>query len=59
MTYCTKDCDKEAVVPTSRTTQTVLPVGTQRLHDDVSISFQLNRWIAWTGGDALPDIRRM
>jgi pimeloyl-ACP methyl ester carboxylesterase len=32
-------------------------VGTYRLHDDVSINFQLHRWIAWTGGDALPDIR--
>jgi pimeloyl-ACP methyl ester carboxylesterase len=34
-------------------------VGTYRLHDDVSINFQLHRWIAWTGGDALPDIRRI
>lgn len=46
-------------MPTSPTTRTVLPVGTHRLHDDVSINFQLNRWIAWTGGDALPDIRRI
>ena len=34
-------------------------MGTHRLHDDVSINFQLNRWIAWTAGDALPDIRRI
>lgn len=32
-------------------------VGIHHLHDDVSINFQLNRWVAWTGGDALPDIR--
>lgn len=32
-------------------------VGIHQLHDDVSINFQLNRWVAWTGGDALPDIR--
>lgn len=43
----------------SRTPRTALPVGTHRLHDDVSINFQLNRWVAWTGGDALPDIRRI
>lgn len=42
---------------TGHPTGTVLPVGTHRLHDDASINFQLNRWIAWTGGDALPDIR--
>jgi len=46
-------------MPTSPTPQVVLPVGTHRLHDDVSINFQLNRWIAWTGGEALPDIRRI
>jgi alpha-beta hydrolase superfamily lysophospholipase len=34
-------------------------VGIHQLHDDVSINFQLNRWVAWTGGDALPDIRRI
>ena len=28
-----------------------------RLHEDVSINFHLHRGIAWTGGDALPDIR--
>ncbi|WP_310528891.1 alpha/beta fold hydrolase, partial [Nocardioides sp.] len=44
----------------SPTTQrSMLPVGTHRLHDDVSINFQLHRWIAWTGGDALSDIRRV
>ncbi len=32
-------------------------VGIHHLHDDVSINFQLNRWVAWTGGAALPDIR--
>lgn len=37
-------------------TPMVLPVGTHRLHEDVSINFQLARWIAWTGGDALADI---
>ena len=31
-------------------------VGIRHLHDDVSINFQLNRWVAWTGGAALPDI---
>lgn len=31
--------------------------GTHRLHQDPSINFQLNRWIAWTGGRALADIR--
>lgn len=36
-----------------------LPIGTYRLHPDSSINFQLNRWIAWTGGDALADIRRI
>lgn len=40
-----------------RTPRSMLPVGTYRLHDDVSINFQLHRWIAWTGGDALADIR--
>ena len=34
-----------------------LPVGTHRLHHDASINFQLNRWVAWTGGAALSDIR--
>ncbi len=56
MTYRKKGCDKEVVVPRSRI---ALTVGTYQLHDDVSINFQLNRWIAWTGGDALPDIRRI
>ncbi len=32
-------------------------VGIHHLHDDASINYQLNRWVAWTGGDALPDIR--
>lgn len=32
-------------------------VGIHHLHDDVSINFQLNRWVAWTGWAALPDIR--
>ena len=41
------------------TPRSTLPVGTHRLHEDVSINFQLLRWIAWTGGDALPDIRRV
>lgn len=40
-------------------TRNELHVGTYRLHQDVSINFQLNRWIAWTGGDALADIRRI
>jgi alpha/beta hydrolase fold len=35
------------------------PVGTYRLHEDVSINFQLHRWIAWTDGDALDDIVRV
>ena len=34
-------------------------VGVHQLHHDVSINYQLNRWVAWTGGDALPDIRRI
>ncbi len=51
--------DEEADVSTSPRAVTVLPVGTYRLHEDVSINFQLHRWIAWTGGDALPDIRRI
>ena len=38
-------------------TRSTLPVGTHRLHEDVSMNFHLHRGIAWTGGDALPDIR--
>ena len=40
-------------------TRNELHVGTHRLHPDASINFQLNRWIAWTGGSALADIRRI
>lgn len=40
-------------------TRNELHVGTYRLHQDASMNFQLNRWIAWTGGDALADIRRI
>ena len=36
-----------------------LAIGTHQLHQDRSINFQLNRWIAWTGGSALGDIRRI
>jgi alpha-beta hydrolase superfamily lysophospholipase len=43
----------------SPTPRSGLPVGTHRLHHDVSINFQLNRWVAWTGGDALPDLVRI
>jgi hypothetical protein len=45
--------------PSSTTPRTALPVDKYRLHEDVSINFQLHRWIAWTGGDALPDIDRI
>ena len=33
--------------------------GTHRLHPDPSINFQLHRWVAWTGGRAVADIRRI
>ena len=36
-----------------------LATGTRLLHPDPSINFQLNRWIAWTGGSALADISRI
>jgi alpha-beta hydrolase superfamily lysophospholipase len=51
--------DKEAAMTTSPPTRNELHVGTHRLHHDASISFQLNRWIAWTGGDSLADIQRI
>jgi pimeloyl-ACP methyl ester carboxylesterase len=38
------------------TPRSILPVGKHHLHEDVSINFQLHRWIAWTGGDAQADI---
>jgi hypothetical protein len=46
-------------VPISPRPHTGLVAGTHRLHPDPSINFQLNRWVAWTGGRALADIRRI
>jgi hypothetical protein len=46
-------------VPISPRPPTGLVAGTHRLHPDPSINFQLNRWVAWTGGRALADIRRI
>jgi hypothetical protein len=46
-------------VPISPRPPSELATGTHRLHPDPSINFQLDRWIAWTGGRALGDIRRI
>lgn len=39
--------------------RTDLHTGNYELHHDASINFQLNRWIAWTDGESLADIRRV
>ena len=41
-------------MPMSSVPRSGLRVGTHRLHDDVSINFQLNRWIGGPAGTPSP-----
>ena len=39
-------------------TSITFPIGFHRLHQDISMNFQMNRWFSWVGEEAMLDEMR-